>query len=102
VSLSLPDTCVYDRDMNALDAGNGIPTSALPTVITPKIFVAVVAPIATRGGMHSVPRGIDIAAGRPRAAERRELPVGIQTSAVSFDAACEPTNFATLEPVSPA
>jgi hypothetical protein len=88
--------------MSTSDQGNGIPTSAKPAVAVPKIFVAVIRPIATMGGTHSIPRGVDTPAGRPRVAERRELPVGIQSSAVSFEAASEPTNFATLEPLSPA
>jgi hypothetical protein len=87
--------------MNKFDLGNGVPTSAKPTVAVPKVFVSVIAPLVSKGAIHSIPRGIDTAAGRPRFAERRELPVGIQSSAVSFDAASEPTNFATLEPVSP-
>jgi hypothetical protein len=87
--------------MNKFDLGNGIPTSPMPTVAVPKGFMAIVAPIAPLGGVHSIPRGIDTAAGRLRLAERRELPVGITSSAVSFDAASEPKNAATLEPVSP-
>jgi hypothetical protein len=87
--------------MSKFALGNGIPTSAKPTVAIPKIFAAVIHPIVAMGAIHSIPRGIDTDAGRPRVTERRELPVGIQSSAVSFDAASEPTNFATLEPVSP-
>jgi hypothetical protein len=88
--------------MKNFDLGNGIPTSAIPAVAAPKFFVSVILPVVTIGATHSIPRGIDTAAaGRPRFAERRELPVGIQSSTVSFDAASEPTNFATHEPISP-
>jgi hypothetical protein len=87
--------------MNKFDLGNGLPTSAKPIVAVPKLFSAVIVPLAIKGAIHSIPKGIDTAAGRPRAAERRELPVGIKSSAVSFDAETEPTNFATLEPVLP-
>ncbi len=87
--------------MKSLELGNQIPLSALPTVSVPKIFGSVMQPIAASGGLNSIPRGIDTTAGRNRLPERRELPVGIQSSAISFEAAAEPTNFATLEPVSP-
>lgn len=87
--------------MSKFDIGNGIPTSARPTIAVPKIFGAVIAPVVAIGGVHSVPKGIDTPAGSQRASERRELPVGIRTSAVSFDAASEPMNLATLEPITP-
>ena len=88
--------------MSDFDLGNGIPTSPVYTVTVPKIFGTVVLPVATLGGIHTTPKGIDTPAGRLRLTERRELPVGIRSSGVSFDAASEPMNVPTLEPVTPA
>jgi hypothetical protein len=55
------------------------------------------------GNTRSIPRGIDTSSPSRRISEGtgREHPVGVKTSAVTFEPAMEPQSVATLDPTSP-
>jgi hypothetical protein len=68
-----------------------------------KIMTFEIGPAGKVGHTLSTPRGIETSAPSKRigGGTAKEHPVGITSSAVSFDPATEPVSLATLEPVSP-